>query len=228
MKQRTLLITATALIAIAGGLLTLGGPGLSLNPRQEQASVSNSTSAPPPPPSQIPQSTVGLPKQITIPKINVNANFQYVGTTEDGQMDVPSNGTDVAWYEYGARPGEEGNSVIAGHLDTYTSRTAVFTNLKKLVNGDDIYVTDENGKKYHFQVTKNIFYSNATAPVKEIFGPASKSHLILITCGGAWDRKAGTYSQREVVYADLIDDDASSDPASANATSVSAKKAVIQ
>ena len=44
------------------------------------------------------------------------------------------NVEDVGWYELGARPGEAGNGVIAGHLDTdrgapaaFFLRAAVFT-----------------------------------------------------------------------------------------------------
>ncbi len=53
-------------------------------------------------------------------------------------MGVPDNGHDVAWFKLGARPGEEGNAVIAGHVDDQKG-PAIFYHLDKLTKGDEIF-----------------------------------------------------------------------------------------
>src|SRR5438309_658887 len=70
-----------------------------------------------------------LPVRLVIPAIQVDASVEQVGRTPDGAMDVPKESNDVGWYKLGFRPGEQGNAVMAGHLDTATDR-AVFWDLQ--------------------------------------------------------------------------------------------------
>jgi len=120
-------------------------------------------------------------------------------------MDIPKNFIDTAWYELGPRPGELGNAVIDGHVDTPTGAPSVFWNLKKLLPGDQIIITDSNGNSYTFAVTHVHTYPIAQIPLQAIFNPNSPaSHLNLITCGGIWDASAHNYSDRTIVYSDLV------------------------
>jgi sortase (surface protein transpeptidase) len=114
----------------------------------------------------------------------------------------------AAWYMHGFRPGEVGNAVIAGHLDSSTGGPAVFWDLGRLEPGDQVAVTYENGDRYTFQVEdKQLFDFNADeSAVKTIFGESLTPDLNLITCEGVWDRSAGTYSQRLVVFTRLLDE----------------------
>ncbi len=96
----------------------------------------------------------GQPVRLIIPAIGVDANVQSVGLwwkvpTEIG---IPTNFTDVAWYNGGPLPGEPGSAVIDGHLDGATVQQAVFYNLDKLQPGDDVQVVDNTGKTLHFTV----------------------------------------------------------------------------
>ncbi len=63
---------------------------------------------------------VSFPKILSIPKLEVNAEIETVGLDNKGAMDVPKNAMNVAWYNLGPKPGEKGNAVMAGHLDTIT------------------------------------------------------------------------------------------------------------
>lgn len=117
-------------------------------------------------------------------------------------MAVPSNYTDVAWYEEGAPPGTPGNAVIAGHLDS-TTGPAVFYRLEDLNPGDEIFTITADGQEFRFVVTSSEIYFADDAPLDRIFGNSIRPHLNLITCDGAFDRSVREYDKRLVVYAEL-------------------------
>ena len=149
----------------------------------------------------------GLPIRLEIPALGVNAVIEHVGLTKDLAMDVPARVEDVAWYKLGYRPGERGNAVIAGHLDTIRGAPAVFWDLESLEPGDEIFVLGLDGVKHRFLVDSHTRYPYDGAPVQQIFGPADQPQLVLITCKGKWDRVNRNYSHRVVVYARAAEDD---------------------
>lgn len=141
--------------------------------------------------------------KIDTDRVKVDAAVEYVGKTPEGAMDVPKKWEDVAWYQLGPPPGEDGNSVIAGHLDSETG-PAVFWNLKELKVGDEISIVTTQGKTTRFRVRKMQTYFDENAPLYDIFGPSDSSHLNLITCEGTFDPAAKKYNQKLVVFADKI------------------------
>lgn len=146
---------------------------------------------------------VALPARLTVPAISVDAPVEFAGLTAEGRMASPNNFTDVAWYEYGPKPGQSGTAVITGHLDSTKSDKAVFAKLSSLKVGDDIYVTDAAKQKIRFRVTDKQAYDDATAPLQKIFDQKGfMARLNLVTCAGAWDPKNQNYSKRLVVYAE--------------------------
>ena len=80
--------------------------------------------------------STGYPLRLEIPKLNINSKIKYVGLTPKGNMASPRSFSDVGWYKYGVRPGEQGSAVIAGHVNNGLSRPAVFWNLNELQKGD--------------------------------------------------------------------------------------------
>ena len=147
---------------------------------------------------------LGTPKTVQIPKININTAVESVGNDSQGRMDVPKNGSNTAWYSPGYKPGQVGNSVLDGHYDRVDGSPAVFWNLSKLTVGDKILITDNNGRVQTFAVTRIAKYADADFPIQEVFGPASVPMLNLITGHGTWDQKTKNYSERLVVYSQLI------------------------
>lgn len=147
---------------------------------------------------------IALPEKLSIPKIEVDAAVQLVGLTKNNAMANPSNFIDVAWYKYGPVPGAMGSAVMAGHLDNALALDGVFKRLNELEVGDDIYVTDENGRKLHFKVTDLEIYPYDSAPSEKIFMASDAKRLNLITCAGKWLKAQKTYSERLVVYTELV------------------------
>lgn len=167
---------------------------------QPQASPYSSVDTPP---ARV-QVTSGVPQTISIPKIGVEAKVEKVGLDSQKRMDVPKNVNNVGWYELGFRPGERGSAVLDGHLDTVTGAPAVFYYLTSLAPGDQIIVTDDQGKTYTYQVEKQVAYPYNQVPLEEVFASSDKPRLNLITCNGIWDVGNSNYSQRVVVYSVLI------------------------
>jgi len=137
--------------------------------------------------NQIVNTTIsGSPVRLTIPAINVNVVVEHVGVNTSGEMDVPSNTVDVAWFKLGPRPGEKGSSVISGHFDGKNGTAGVFNNLHKLEKGDKLYIEYDKGTFTTFVVRESRIYDPGYA--EEVFSSSDGVHLNLITCDGVWDK----------------------------------------
>lgn len=143
-----------------------------------------------------------IPSRLQIPAINVDAPINPAGLTEDGDMDVPDDIVSTGWFKGGYMPGAPGNSVIAGHVDGKNG-PAVFYDIGKLKNGDEVLVTGEDGAKLVFIVNKVEIYPFEESPLREIFGFSNGSRLNLITCTGEYNKKGSYYEDRLVVYTTL-------------------------
>ena len=110
----------------------------------------------------------GAPQDVTllsIPKINLEAAI-LESTTRKSLLLAPGHIEKTAW------PGEGGNSVIAGHRDTF------FRRLNELQNGDDVLVT-RGQRQYHYVVSSKSIVSPSEISVML---PTSDSRLTLVTC----------------------------------------------
>ncbi|MDO8582812.1 MAG: class F sortase [bacterium] len=149
-------------------------------------------------------------RKLLIPKIGVDAKIQTVGTMPNGSIGIPSNAQDVAWFAGSAPIGRSagtaaaGTAVVVGHVDTRVFGPGVFRNLKGLTKGDDIY-TSIDGRIRHFRVTGHTVYPEGTDRMEEVVGTREgKARLVLITCDGKWDQSVKRYTERLVVFADLV------------------------
>jgi LPXTG-site transpeptidase (sortase) family protein len=144
-----------------------------------------------------------LPIRLKIPDLNVDAAIEYVGLTADGAMDTPKAPENVAWYNLGPRPGQTGSAVLAGHLNWKDGKDAVFSNLNKLRPGDKLEVLDDQGKSIVFMVRESRLYKS-DAYVPEVFTSENGTHLNLITCTGVWNKSKQSYTERLVVFTDIV------------------------
>lgn len=146
----------------------------------------------------------GLPVRLRIPSIEVDAAIESVGLTSKGAMDVPKDPNDAGWYNLGPRPGESGSAVLAGHLDWYKGKTAIFQYLSKLREGDLLSVETDKGRFFTF-VVREIRTYRPDEYVPEVFLKSDGIHLNLITCGGIWDSVQKIYRERLIVFTDAVD-----------------------
>jgi LPXTG-site transpeptidase (sortase) family protein len=146
--------------------------------------------------------------RLLIPAIKVDAEVNPRGVLPDGAMEDPKGPTEVAWYTFSALPNHAGNIVMAGHVDYINYGAAVFYNISKLKEGDEIQIDLENGERAVYHVTVVTSYEAATAPVDEIVGPTDVETVTLITCGGTFNRVTRDYDRRTVVRAVRVAEEA--------------------
>lgn len=156
--------------------------------------------APPPAPKNT--DTTTYPYKLSIPKLGVNAGVLALGTNPKGEMAAPTTLYQTSWYNKGARPGQTGSTVIAGHYGA-PNQVGVFRNLPQLKSGDKVTITTAE-QPYTYVVYKVATINQGNADLQEIFNKRDGTYLNLITCFGAWNAATFSYNQRTVVYTKLI------------------------
>ncbi|MEU0550856.1 class F sortase [Micromonospora sp. NPDC005979] len=149
--------------------------------------------------------TRSAPTTIEIPRIGVDATIMSLGTNPDGTVQVPplEQADQAGWYEPGASPGEIGNAVIVGHVDSAKLGPAVFFDLGALVPGDMITVRRADGQPATFRVDSVKSYPKTAFPTELVYGPNDRPGLRVVTCGGQFDETVRSYPDNVVVFATL-------------------------
>ena len=138
------------------------------------------------PAPQTPKSTGAVFARLLIPKIQLDV-VVIEGTSRKALLVGPGHLSNTA------APGQPGNSVLAGHRDTF------FRRLGELVRGDFINVS-RGGKEYRYRVTRTQIVDPTSTEVLE---STSGYHLTLITCYPF--HYLGPAPKRFIVFADLAD-----------------------
>ncbi|WP_058305943.1 class F sortase [Gracilibacillus massiliensis] len=145
------------------------------------------------------QVIVDQPVAIRIPSLAIDAPIIHTGLNDQGEMVVPDNGEEVAWFELGRMPGANGNSVLAGHVDDYQG-PAVFFQLENIEIGAEVIIEGDNEETLTFVVERIEAYPYDDAPIREIFGPTDEKRLNLLTCTGLYNQSMETHEERLAVY----------------------------
>jgi LPXTG-site transpeptidase (sortase) family protein len=197
-------------LVAAGGFLLARAllPGSASPPPgavQIPASVGTVVPSPAPQAPAVAPLAASAPVRIEIPAISVDAPVMNLGLNTNGTVQVPplANHDLAGWYDHSVTPGQDGTSVILGHVDSYTG-ASVFFYLKDLRPGDRVTVIRADGGKAVFSVDGVQRVAKATFPDTVVYGNASYPALRLITCGGPFDSGTGQYLDNIVVYAHLV------------------------
>ena len=143
------------------------------------------------------------PTRLVIPALGVNAPIQPVGTDPaSGEMQLPPNVSTVAWWSYGARPGDRnGVTVLAAHVD-YNGRYGLFFHLAELAKGATATVITANGSSYSFRVVSSRRVPKPALSGQGIFRTTGTPRLVLVTCGGDFVPAKRSYVDNVIVYAE--------------------------
>ena len=149
-----------------------------------------------------------VPVRLEVPKLGIDTSIEPVATDRNGQMGVPADYHDVAWYAPGVIPGDAGDAVISGHLDWVVNgklTPAVFTKLGSLEKGDRLEIVGKDGKTLDFSVDDSrLLAYNASPATAGLFASGGPARVTLITCAGTFDQAIHQYTQRLVVTAQLV------------------------
>jgi hypothetical protein len=209
----TVLAVALGALLLAGGgfLLVwgpLGGSGTTVRlpppgaqdiPRDVGTSVPVPVVMPAAPPMP-----ASVPVRIEIAKLAVDAPLMRLGLNKDGTVQVPplSDHDLAGWYAGSVTPGQDGSSVILGHVDSY-SGGSVFFSIKNLKPGDRMTVARADGSTAAFVVDGVQKAEKVAFPSSAVYGNTAYPSLRLVTCGGPFDEATGEYQDNIVVYAHL-------------------------
>jgi hypothetical protein len=141
----------------------------------------------------------GPPTDVRIPRIKVNTTIVPLGLDQSHRLIPPTSFTQVGWYAGGTVPGDIGPAILAGHYDNAISGT-VFYRLHSLRPGDVIQVK-RGGTWLNFTVVSTGEYSKQDFPTARVYGPTPDPELRVITCGGTFNGRVGSYDDNIVVYA---------------------------
>ena len=174
-------------------------------------SVAGAPVPPPPPPvPKVPTHGIVLDQQgpvpvaapvtVRIPAHEVTSRVVPVGVDQGtGELSVPADPAQVGWYQFGATPGAAGAAVLAGHVD-WKGRPGAFIHLDEVQPGERIEVDLGDGTSHVFVVAETHLILKTELP-PDLFARTGPAKLVLITCGGEFDRSVRRYKQNVVVVA---------------------------
>lgn len=204
------------LLAATGAPMTLGvlrANAQSPAPRPPAAEApappSTRVTSPPASPRPVPKRSTlrrSVPERLDIPAIGVRTDLMSLGLRADGTVEVPPLDEDApaGWYRHSVTPGEVGSAVILGHVDSARDGPAVFHRLRALAPGDRIVVRRADRSAVTFVVNAVRLIPKASFPTEAVYGRKTSPILQLVTCGGRFDRRHGTYRENLIVTASMI------------------------
>jgi LPXTG-site transpeptidase (sortase) family protein len=155
-------------------------------------------------PERIPYTDGSQPVGITIPSVGIEGRIQPVGMTDAVTMQVPRDINVIGWFDRSVVPiSDMGNTVLVGHRDGADDPNGIFRRLSDVQRGDTIGVRDLTGRTVEYTVESVglLGRSDFASSAEDIFDTTSAHHLVLLTCGGEYDRSQGGYQANVVVYA---------------------------
>jgi LPXTG-site transpeptidase (sortase) family protein len=140
-----------------------------------------------------------VPRSLAIPALDLEAPLMKLGLTGEGEVELPpyEKPSTAGWFKHSAVPGDEGASVIIGHVDTKTA-PAVFYRLRQLRKGQKIRVERSDGKVAEYRVDSVEQVHKDRFPARRVYVDEG---LRLVTCGGAFDWSDREYRDNIIVYA---------------------------
>lgn len=147
------------------------------------------------------------PVGVALPTLGVDVPVDPVGVEADGQMEIPPLAERAGWYRFGAAPGEgAGTAVVAAHVDSVASAgLGPFAKLRDLAVGDPVDVTLADGRVARYAVAGITAVPKPEVTWDDVFTRDGGHRLVLVTCGGTFQRAAGSYTDNVIVTATPVE-----------------------
>lgn len=142
-----------------------------------------------------------VPTRMVLPS-GRQAPVQVSDVAEDGSLVIPDRPDTVGWWDGGAHAGDpSGSLVIAGHVDSRTYGLGALAELKWAKAGE-VIVLQAGKKRQRYRIQRALqINQQSLAQDDEFFSQAGPHRLVLITCGGPFDRAKHRYRDNYVVVA---------------------------
>ncbi|MHA3702675.1 sortase domain-containing protein [Jatrophihabitans sp. YIM 134969] len=172
-----------------------GGPS---EPAMASTTVS-APSSPTPPVTSLPVAPF-VPTSVTFTAFHVHAAVDPVLTT-GGVLNPPDDTSRVGWWSAGSLAhSTRGTTVIVGHVDGPSGPGSLY----RLVHaraGDRITVAGNNGSEVTYQVTSLEYHGKGEPLPVSLFATDGPPRLVVVSCGGPFDRSDDEYRDNVVVQA---------------------------
>ncbi|WP_251152883.1 class F sortase [Cellulosimicrobium sp. Marseille-Q4280] len=140
--------------------------------------------------------------RVVVPSIGLDMAVEPAGVDGEGQMALPDDARSAAWYRFGPGPASpEGAVVVAAHVDDLDG-AGPFARLPEVAAGTTVDVVDATGTTYTYTVNGVEDIAKADLPLDVVFDRGGPPRLVLVTCGGEWDRERRSYTENVVVTAE--------------------------
>ena len=142
--------------------------------------------------------------ELIVPSAGLKSTIVEVGRTNSGAMGSPDNPYVIGWLNSSAAPGEEGNTLLAGHRDFEDKDgnvgTGVCWELVNTVEGDQMIVRDNESNIYYvYTVTEAATVNPHDPDAGRYLQNTDEPVMTLITCEGSFNADTHQYSHRRVV-----------------------------
>jgi sortase (surface protein transpeptidase) len=149
--------------------------------------------------------TTSSPARLRVPALGVDAPVDAIGVTERGDLVIPDAVDRVGWYRFGPAPGAPaGSVVVAGHVDSARQGRGALFDLRSVEVGARIDLVTESGRTFRYRVTGRETIAKRRLPTERLFDREGAPRLVVITCGGPFDRATSSYRDNLVVAADPV------------------------
>ncbi|GAA1828961.1 hypothetical protein GCM10009836_03430 [Pseudonocardia ailaonensis] len=187
-----------ALVVLVLGIVGFAAAGCAAGAEPAPAPVA---AAPLPAVSPAPAADPGhAPLRVRIPGIGVDSAVVGIGVDGTGALVPPDSTAVTGWFTAGPAPGDAGPALLAAHVDSKAG-PGVFFRLRDLRSGDLVEVVRRDGSTVAFTVDGQSRAAKTAFPTDLVYAPTPGPELRLVTCGGAFDRKAGSYLDNVIVDA---------------------------
>ncbi len=177
-------------------------PGASGTPASGAVSVPRGEDVRRPLPSPEPAPAGFVPERLVLDVLGIDAQLVPTVVDTGGALVPPPDLSQLGWWR-GVRPGSGAGSVLlAGHLDSRVYGQGPLARIVDLDVGDRAVLTGPSGAEAAYVVRGVQTIPKDQLPAAELFGSGGAERLVLVTCGGTFDRDRGHWDSNVVAVLD--------------------------
>lgn len=166
------------------------------------APVGTGVAEPAPVPVLVP--TGFRPDRLVIEALRVDATLLTTVVDAEGALVPPDDPAELGWWR-GVRPGTgSGSVVVAGHIDSSRYGQGPLARLVDLVPGDRAVLSGPDGARAEYVLRGIETFPKESLPAAELFTADGAERLVLVTCGGSFDRALGSWDSNIVAVLDPV------------------------